>query len=236
METTPPFDAVLKGDLNAVAASGQQGLLHLILATHTGMTTEEFTSAVTEWIAHARHPRFQQPYTDLVYQPMLELIDYLRENDFRPYIVSGGTTEFMHAWCERAYGIPPEQVIGTTFVTTYQEPHRAPGLFIEPQIDFVDDGPGKPVAIQKYIGRLPILAFGNSDGDRQMLESTAAGTGARLVALVHHTDERREWAYDRTSHVGHLDKALDEATAENWIVVDMKRDWNRVFPFDHPSR
>jgi phosphoserine phosphatase len=235
--TTPPFDAVLRGDLKTLAASGNKGLAQIIIATHTGMTTTEFSRTVADWIEHAQHPRFKRPYTDLAYQPMLELIAYLRDNDFKPYIVSGGTVEFMRPWSERVYGIPPEQVIGTTFVTTFHtEANGAPALLREPKIDFVDDGPGKPVAIQARIGRQPIVAFGNSDGDQQMLEWTAAGTGPRFVALVHHTDAQREWAYDRASHVGHLDKTLDEAIAKNWTVVDMKRDWNRVFGFEGGTR
>ena len=236
-ESTPPFDAVLRGDLKMLAASGNKGLAQIIIATHTGMTTTEFSRTVADWIEHAQHPRFRRPYTDLAYQPMLELIAYLRDNDFKPFIVSGGTVEFMRPWSERVYGIPPEQVIGTTFVTTFHtEPNGAPALLREPKIDFVDDGPGKPVAIQARIGRQPIVAFGNSDGDQQMLEWTAAGPGPRFVALVHHTDAQREWAYDRASHVGHLDKALDEAIANNWTVVDMKRDWNRVFGFEGGTR
>jgi phosphoserine phosphatase len=232
-KTQMPFSAVLKGDQKALAASGEKGLSQLLLATHTGMTTDEFTRAVTEWVATARHPRFNRPYTDLVYQPMLELLAYLRANGFKTYVVSGGTVEFMRAWSERVYGIPPEQVIGTTFVTKFgiQKDGRA-SLTREPKLEFVDDGAGKPVAIQKYIGRRPILAFGNSDGDQQMLEWTASGTGLAFMGLVHHTDAVREWAYDRTSHVGRLDKALDEAIANNWTVVDMKRDWRRVFSFD----
>jgi hypothetical protein len=200
------------------------------------MTTEEFRDSVTDWIAHAEHPRFKRPYTDLVYQPMLEVIAYLRYNGFKPYIVSGGTAEFMRAWSERIYGIPPEHVIGTTFVTTFHTQNGVPALLREPKIDFVDDGPGKPVAIQKYIGRRPIFAFGNSDGDQQMLEWTVTGPGARFAGLVHHTDAQREWAYDRMSHVGRLDKALDEAMAKHWAVMDMKQDWRRVFAFEEGTR
>jgi phosphoglycolate phosphatase-like HAD superfamily hydrolase len=228
-----PFNAAVKGDFRALAAAGKKGMFELVIATHTGMATEDFSRTVTDWIASARHPRFDRQYTDLVYQPMLELLRYLRKSGFKTYIVSGGEVEFMRPWVERAYGIPPEQVIGTTFVTEYSV--RADGspavVSRAPKIEFVDDGPGKPVAIQRVIGRRPLLAFGNSDGDHQMLQWTAAGSGRRLVGLVHHTDAVREWAYDRDSHVGRLDKALDEGHAKGWAIVDMKRDWKRVYPF-----
>ena len=231
-KTTQPFKAVLDGDRQALAASREQGLAELIMATHTGMTTDEFTKTVTDWLATARHPRYSRPYTDLVFQPMLELLSYLRSNGFKTYIVSGGTVEFMRAWAEGVYGIPPEQVVGTTFVTKFQmRPDSTPVLVREAQLDFLDDGPGKPVAISKFIGRRPILAFGNSDGDHQMLQWTAAGSGARFMGLVHHTDSTREWRYDRQSHIGKLDKALDTANAKGWIVVDMGRDWKIIYPF-----
>jgi phosphoserine phosphatase len=231
-KTMQPFKAVLDGDMRSLAASGNKGLAELVMATHTGMTTDEFTKTVQDWVATARHPRFKRPYTDLVYQPMLELLTYLRANGFKTYIVSGGTVEFMRAWAERVYGIPPEQVVGTTFVTKFElRPDSTPVLVREPKIDFIDDGPGKPVSIGKFIGRRPILAFGNSDGDLQMLQWTAAGTAARFMGLVHHTDSTREWRYDRQSHIGKLDKALDEATARKWVVVDMQRDWKVIYPF-----
>lgn len=231
-KTQQPFKAVLEGDLKALAASGEKGLVELLLATHTGMSTEDFTKTVRAWLASARHPRFKRPYTDLVYQPMLELLAYLRKNGFKTYIVSGGTIEFMRPWTERIYGIPPEQVVGSSFVTKFQPGNDGkPVLRRESKIDFVDDGPGKPVGIQKFIGRRPIFAFGNSDGDQQMLQWTAAGSGARFMGLVHHTDAEREWAYDRQSHIGKLDKALDEATAKGWVVVDMKEVWKVVYPF-----
>ena len=230
-KTTQPFKAVLDGDMHALAASGNKGLAELVMATHAGMTTDEFTKTVSDWVATARHPRFKRPYTDLVYQPMLELLTYLRANGFKTYIVSGGAVEFMRPWTERVYGIPPEQVVGTTFVTRFElRPDGTPVLLREPKIDFIDDGPGKPVSIARFIGRRPILAFGNSDGDQQMLQWTAGGTGARFMGLVHHTDSTREWRYDRQSHIGKLDKALDEATAKKWVVVDMQRDWMVVYP------
>jgi phosphoserine phosphatase len=231
--TTQPFKAVLEGDTTALTAAGKKGIAEIIMATHAGMSTDEFAKAVAEWVATARHPRFGRPYTDLVYQPMLELLAYLRANGFKTYIVSGGTAEFMRAWVERVYGIPPEQVVGTTFVTRLERrPDGTPVLVREPKLDFIDDGPGKPVGIDRFIGRRPILAFGNSDGDQQMLEWTRAGAGARFAALVHHTDRDREWAYDRKSHVGKLDRALDEAAARRWTLVDMKRDWRVIYPFE----
>ncbi len=236
-KTQQPFKAVLDGDTKALAASGEKGLAELVMATHTGMTTDEFAKSVADWLATARHPRFKRPYTDLVYQPMLELLAYLRENGFKTYIVSGGTVEFMRVWAERVYGIPPEQVVGTTFVTQYQMGKDGkPALVIQPKIEFIDDGPGKPVGINKFIYRRPILAFGNSDGDQQMLQWTAAGSGARFMGLVHHTDADREWAYDRKSHIGRLDKALDEALARGWIVVDMKQSWRVIYPYEREAK
>ncbi len=205
-----PFKTVLDGDHKALAALDARELLTLMAATHTNMTTDDFTTAVSDWIATARHPRFDRPYTDLVYQPMVELLRYLRANGFKTFIVSGGGVEFMRPWAERAYGIPPEQVVGSSG----------------------DDGPGKPVGINRFIGRRPIFAFGNSDGDQQMLQWTADSSGARFMGLVHHTDVEREWAYDRQSHVGKLDRALDEAKTRGWTVVDMKRDWRTVFRFE----
>jgi phosphoserine phosphatase len=231
-KTQQPFKAVLDGDMKALVASGEKGLVELVMATHTGMTTDEFAKTAADWLATARHPRFARPDTDLVYQPMLELMNYLRENGFKTFIVSGGTVEFMRAFTERIYGIPPEQVVGTTFATQFEmRDDGKPVLVRQSKIEFIDDGPGKPVGINKFIGRRPILAFGNSDGDQQMLQWTAAGSGARLMGLVHHTDAEREWAYDRKSHIGRLDKALDEATARGWVVVDMKQSWKVIYPF-----
>jgi len=227
-----PFKAVIEGDMTTLVESGEKGLVELIMATHTGMTTDDFAKTVADWFATGRHPRFNRPYTDLAYQPMLELLAYLRENGFKIFIVSGGTVEFMRVFTERVYGIPPEQVIGTSFVTKFQmREDGKPVLVRQPKIEFVDDGPGKPVGINKCIGRRPILAFGNSDGDLQMLQWAAAGEGARLMGLVHHTDSEREWAYDRESQIGRLDKALDEATTRGWVVVDMKQNWKLIYPF-----
>jgi phosphoglycolate phosphatase-like HAD superfamily hydrolase len=226
-----PFKAVLDGDMESLAGSGEKELGELIMATHTGITTDEFSKSVAEWLATANHPRFKRPYTELVYQPMLELLTFLRQNGFKTFIVSGGTVEFMRVFSEKVYGIPPEQVVGTSFLTKFQmNTAGTPVLMRQAKIDFIDDGPGKPVGIQKFIGRRPILAFGNSDGDLQMLEWTAAGSGPRFMALVRHTDGEREWSYDRQSQVGHLDKALDEAASRKWVVVDMKRDWKVIFP------
>jgi phosphoserine phosphatase len=226
-----PFKGIIEGDLKAVSASGEHGLLEIIAATHSGMTTEQFDAILDGWIKGAEHPRFKRPYTQLVYQPMLELLAYLRANDFKTFIVSGGGVEFMRSFAEKVYGIPPEQVIGSTGVVKFSiGADGKPVLTKEAKVEFIDDGPGKPVGINRGIGRRPIFAFGNSDGDLQMLQYTAAGEGARFMGLVHHTDAVREWAYDRASHIGKLDKALDEATAKGWTVVDMKADWNAVFP------
>lgn len=229
--TRQPFKAVIDGDHKALAAAGEKGLLEIMAVTHAGMTTEAFATSVAEWLAAARHPRFNRPYAELVYQPMLELRAYLHANDFKTFIVSGGGVEFMRVFAERVYGIPPEQVVGSSGVVKFQMGQDGkPVLIKEPKVEFVDDGPGKPVGINRFIGRRPILAFGNSDGDHQMLQYTAAGGGARFMGLVHHTDAEREYAYDRQSHIGKLDKALDEATARGWTVVSMKHDWRTIFP------
>jgi len=232
-KTLEPFKSVLENDRAALAALGEKGLLEIIAATHAGLTTAEFTQAVTDWITTAHHPRFHRLYTDLVYQPMLELMAHLRANGFKTFIVSGGGIEFMRPWTDRVYGIPPEQVVGSSGVTKYEmRTDGVPVLIKEPKVEFIDDGPGKPVGINRFIGRRPILAFGNSDGDQQMLEWTAAGSGARFMGIVHHTDAVREYAYDRQSEIGRLDKAWDEAIRRKWSVVDMKNDWNTIYPFE----
>lgn len=226
-----PFKALLEGDKKALAAAGKDGLLQIIAATHTGMTVEEFARIVLDWTATAKHPRFNRLYTELVFQPMLELLTYLRANGFKTFIVSGGGIEFMRPWTNRVYGIPPEQVVGSSGAVRFEiAPDGKTSLWKLPKIEFVDDGPGKPVGINRFIGRKPILAFGNSDGDLQMLQYTADGGGARFMGIVHHTDAEREYAYDRQSHVGRLDKALDAAAKRGWTVVDMKRDWKTIFP------
>jgi phosphoserine phosphatase len=230
-KTSQPFNGVLDGDMKAVAATGEKGLMQLIAATHSGMTVSQFQKMVSDWLASARHPKFNRPYTECIYQPMVELLRYLRANGFKTYIVSGGGIEFMRPWADKAYGIPPEQVVGSSIKTKFETVQGKPDLMRLGEINFIDDKEGKPVAINQFIGRRPIAAFGNSDGDQQMLEWTAAGDGPRLMVLVHHTDAIREYAYDRQSSFGKLDKALDEAIAKHWLVVDMKGDWNRVFAF-----
>ena len=226
-----PFKSALEGDLNAVLAGGEHALLKLVMVSHAGMTTEAFAKVVQTWLATAKHPRFNRHYTDLVYQPMLELLTYLRANEFKTYIVSGGGIEFMRPWTEKVYGIPPEQVIGSSIKTKFELRNGKPILVRLPEINFIDDKEGKPVGINQHIGRRPILAFGNSDGDLQMFQWTAAGQGPRFIGIVHHTDAEREWAYDRKSHVGRLDKALDEAKAKGWTLVDMKKDWKVIYSF-----
>ena len=227
-----PFKAVLDGDMKALAAMGQRGLVEIIMATHADMSTEDFERVVTDWLSKVRHPRFKRPYTELVYQPMLELMAYLRASGFRTYIVSGGGIEFMRPWTERVYGVPPEQVVGSSIKTRYVLRSDIPILLRLPDVNFVDDGPGKPVGINGHIGRRPIAAFGNSDGDLQMLEwTTKAAATPALALIVHHTDAEREYAYDRNSHVGKLDKALDAAKLNNWTVVSIKDDWKRIFKF-----
>ncbi|MGI6852329.1 HAD family hydrolase [Mesorhizobium sp. 1B3] len=230
-KTTEPFKSAIAGDPKGLAAAGEKGLVEIVAATHSGITTTEFSKLVAGWVETARHPRFDRPYTELVYQPMLELLGYLRDNGFKTFIVSGGGVEFMRVFAERVYGIPPEQVVGSSGIVKFElGPDGKPALVKEPKVEFVDDGPGKPVGINRFIGRRPIFAFGNSDGDQQMLEWTAAGDGARFMGIVHHTDADREWAYDRQSHIGKLDKALDEGMAKGWTIVDMKSDWLNVFP------
>jgi len=227
-----PFASLLKDNVKGALAGGERAMLEIVMATHAGMTTEEFAQTVKDWIATARHPKTGRPYTEMVYQPMLELLAYLRANGFKTFIVSGGGIEFMRPWTEKAYGIPPEQVIGSSIKTKFELRDGKPVLVRLPEIDFIDDKAGKPVAINQHIGRRPIAAFGNSDGDLQMLQWATAGSGARFALLVHHTDAEREWTYDRTSSIGRLDKALDEAQAKGWTVVDMKNDWKIIFPFE----
>ena len=230
-KTKQPFKAVLENDMKALASSGEKGLIQLVMATHGGMTTTEFQQTVKDWLATAKHPRFKRPYTDLVFQPMLELLAYLRANGFKNFIVSAGGIEFMRPWTERVYGIPPEQVVGSSIKTKFEMRNGRPVLVRLPELNFIDDKAGKPVGINQHIGRRPIAAFGNSDGDLQMLQWTAAGKGARYMLIVHHTDAKREWAYDRKSKIGHLDRALDEALKHGWTVVDMKKDWKVIYPF-----
>ncbi len=227
-----PFASLLKGDLKSALAGGEPAALEILKATHAGMTTDEFAKTVGDWIATAKHPKTGRLFIEMIYQPMLELLDYLRANGFKTFIVSGGGIDFMRPWAEKAYGIPPEQVIGSSIKTKYEIRDGKPVLVRLPELNFFDEKTGKPVGIHTYIGRRPIAAFGNSDGDREMLQWTASGGGARFMALVHHTDGEREGAYDRTSSVGRLDKALDEAKARGWTIISMKDDWKRIFPFD----
>ena len=227
-----PFASLLKGDVKGALAGGEPAIFQIVMATHAGMTTAEFEQIVKDWIATAKHPTKKRFYTEMVYQPMLELLAYLRANGFKTFIVSGGGIEFMRPWAEKVYGIPPEQVVGSSIKTKFELRDGKPVLVRLAEINFIDDKTGKPVGINQHIGRRPIFAFGNSDGDQQMLEWTAAGSGISFMGLVHHTDAEREWAYDRTSHIGTLDKALDEALAKGWTVVDMKKDWKVIFPFE----
>jgi hypothetical protein len=227
-----PFASLLKGDVKGALKGGEKAMLAIVMATHAGMTTDEFEEVVKDWIAAARHPTTKRPYTEMVYQPMLELLAYLRDNGFKTFIVSGGGIEFMRPWAEKVYGVPPEQVIGSSGKLKFEVRDGQPVIVKLPEIEFIDDKAGKPVGIQRYIGRRPIAAFGNSDGDLQMLQWTVAGKGARLAVIIHHTDAEREWAYDRQSSIGRLDKALDEAKAKGWTVVDMRQDWKVIHPFE----
>ncbi len=229
-KTTQPFKGVLEGDMKAVGASGMKGLMQIIMATHSGMTAAEFEQEVSNWLATTKQKKFDRLYTELVYQPQLELLDYLRANGFKTFIVSGGGMEFMRPFSEGAYGIPPQQVVGSSVVAEFQVKDGKPALVRMPKIDFINDKAGKPVGIYEHIGRRPILAFGNSDSDMQMIEYATAGEGRRLGLFVHHTDAEREYAYDRKSHVGTLNKALDQAGANGWIIVSMMTDWKTVFP------
>ena len=228
-----PFASLLKGDVKSALAGGEHALIEMAMATHAGVTTEEFEKIVADWITTAKHPTTGRPYTEMAYQPMLDLLAYLRANGFKTFIVSGGGIEFMRVFSEKVYGIPPEQVIGSSIKTKFELRDGKPVIVRLPELNFIDDKAGKPAAIQHHIGRRPIAAFGNSDGDLQMLQWTAAGNGPRLCLYVHHTDSAREWAYDRESSIGRLDKGLDEAKANGWTVVSMKDDWKRIFPFEN---
>jgi phosphoglycolate phosphatase-like HAD superfamily hydrolase len=225
-----PFASLLKGDLKTALAGGEHAILEIVMATHADLTTDEFNAEVRAWLATARHPKTGRPYTAMVYQPMLELLAYLRANGYKTFIVSGGGVEFLRVFAEEVYGIPPEQVVGSSIRTKYEVRNGKPVIARLPEIDFIDDKDGKPVGINKFIGRRPILAFGNSDGDFEMLEWTTAGAGPRLGLLVHHDDADRESAYDRESSIGRLARGLDEGPKRGWIIVSMKNDWSQVFP------
>lgn len=225
-----PFKAVLEGDIETLAKSGRSGLLELVMATHAGMSSDEFSQIAGDWIKTAKNPKTGKPYTEMVYQPMLELLAYLRANDFKTFIVSGGGIEFMRPWTQQVYGVPPEQVVGSTIKVQYESKDRKSKLMRLPEVNLIDDGPGKPVGISYYIGRKPIAAFGNSDGDLAMLEWATDGNGARLGMIVHHDDGKREVAYDRASHFGKLDKGLEEAPKRGWSLISMKDEWKCIFP------
>lgn len=229
-KTKPPFAAALSGNFKNLLFAGEKGIVELVMATHAGMTTDEFNQIVLDWTKTARHPTTGRLYIDMVYQPMLEVLTYLRANGFKTFIVSGGGVEFMRPWTEKRYGIPPEQVVGSSIKTKYELRDNQPVIVRLPEVAFIDDKEGKPIGINRHIGRRPILAFGNSDGDYEMLRWTTAGSGLRLGLIVHHTDAKREWAYDRESHVGRLDRALTEAPEWKWVVVNMKDDWAVIFP------
>ena len=228
-KTRQPFKAVLEGDMQTLAASGEHGLVELVMASHAGNTADEFAQVVRDWAKNARHPKFNRPYTELTFRPMRELLDYLRANGFRTYIVSGGGIEFLRVFAEELYGVPPEQVIGSSVKTRYELRDGKPAIVRLPEIDFIDDKAGKPVGIHKFIGKRPVAAFGNSDGVFEMLEWTTSAPGARLGLIVRHDDDAREHAYDRHSAVGKLDRGLDEAGKRGWLVVSMKNDWRTVY-------
>jgi hypothetical protein len=233
-KTLQPFQSLLENDLNTFSTFGEHGILEVVMATHAGNSTEEFEKIVKDWLSTAKHPRFNRPFTEFVYQPMLELIDYLQKNDFKTFIVSGGGIEFMRPWVEQVYGIPRDQVIGSSIKTEFVIKDGKPVIIRLPEVDFIDDKEGKPIGINKFIGRKPILCSGNSDGDLAMMQYTASGEGLRFMLYLHHTDSIREWAYDRNSSVGRLDKGLDEAKEKGWTIINMKEDWKVVYPFELP--
>ena len=229
-KTQEPFKSVLAGNLQEPIEKGQNAIAQLVMVTHANMTVQEFEKAVTDWLATARHPRFKRPYTECVYQPMLELLAYLRANEFKTFIVSGGGIEFMRPWTQKSYGVPPQQVVGSSIRTRFEIKDDVPSIFRLPELNFIDDGPGKPVGINQHIGRRPMCAFGNSDGDYEMLQWTTMTKGVRLGMFVHHDDAEREYAYDRKSDIGRLVKGLDNADKYRWTIISMKRDWKTIFP------
>lgn len=231
-QETEPFKSILSGDLKTALAGGTHAILDIVAKTHGGMTSTEFENVVSDWTSTAVHPASGRRYTEMVYAPMLEMLDYLRANEFKTYIVSGGGIDFMRPWTYDVYGIPPEQVVGSSMKLTYEVRDGTPVLARQPEIEFIDDGPGKPVGIQSHIGRRPVVAFGNSDGDLQMLQWTDGSPYRSLSVIIHHTDGEREWAYDTPSSIGHLDKAMLEANEKGWTVVDMKNDWSKIYPYD----
>jgi phosphoglycolate phosphatase-like HAD superfamily hydrolase len=232
-KTTQPFQALLEGDMKTVMAGGEKALMQIIMTTHAGMTTEAFEQIVKQWMATATHPVTKKHYNEMIYQPMVELLDYLRANGYKTFIVSGGGVDFMRPWVEQAYGIPPDQVVGSSGKVKYDTADGHAVLIKLPEINFIDDKEGKPVGIHQYIGKRPVFTAGNSDGDYDMLQWTSTATGyPRFGMIVHHTDSTREWAYDRQSHIGNLQRGLDDAAKYNWLVVDMKQDWKRIYPYE----
>ena len=225
-----PFASVLKNDLKTALSGGEKALLEMAMATHAGITTEEFNQRVRDWLTSARHPQTKRRYNEMIYQPMLEVLNYLREKGFKTFIVSGGGVDFMRVFAEQTYGIPPEQVIGSSIKAGYEIRNSKPVIVKLPELNFIDDKAGKPVGIHQHIGRRPIAAFGNSDGDFEMLEWTTSGKGARLGVYVHHDDAKREWKYDNPSHIGQLKRGLSEAPKRGWTVISMKNDWKTIFP------
>lgn len=231
-KTTQPFQALLEGDMKTVMAGGEKALLQIVMTTHAGMTTEEFSKTVKDWMATAKHPKTGKHYNEMIYQPMVELLNYLRSNGYKTFIVSGGGVDFMRPWAEQAYGIPPYQVIGSSGKVKYEIINGNPVLTKLPEINFIDDKEGKPVGIHQYIGKRPVFTAGNSDGDYAMLQYTSSSSEPHFGMIVHHTDSVREWAYDRKSHIGNLEKGLDDAPKYNWLIVDMKTDWKIIYPGD----
>lgn len=231
-KTTQPYQSVLENDMKTLMTFGEHGLLELVMASHTGITTDEFEEIVQTWMSSSRHPKFDRPYNELIYQPMLELLEYLRANDFKTFIVSGGGVEFMRAWAEKAYGIPSDQIVGSTIAAEFDYNDGNPVIRRLPKIDFIDDKEGKPVGINKFIGKKPVFSSGNSDGDLQMLQYTDSNKYKSFQLYLHHTDSIREWAYDRESSIGRLDKGLDEAMQKGWTVIDMQKDWKLIYPFE----
>ncbi|MGI9530922.1 HAD family hydrolase [Lutimonas sp.] len=231
-KNTQPFQAVLENDMAELAKQGEHGLITLVMATHAGKTTDEFDQDVKQWIKNAKHPQKNVSYDQLVYQPMLELLQYLRDNGFKTYIVSGGGVDFMRAFVTDIYGIPEEQILGSRIKTSFDYNNGAPVIHRLPELDFIDDKEGKPLNIQKIIGKKPVFSSGNSDGDLQMMQWTASNSYKSFMLYVHHTDSIREWSYDRNSHIGKLDKGLDQARRDGWTVIDMKSDWKIIYPFE----
>ncbi len=233
-KTKQPFKALLEGDLKTALAGGERAILDIVMATHSGMSTEEFEQKVKDWMASAKHPKTGKPYNKMIYQPMVELLSYLRANGYKTFIVSGGGVDFMRPWVEQAFGIPPDQVIGSSGKVKYEVKEGKAALIKLAELNFIDDKEGKPVGIHQYIGKRPVFTGGNSDGDYAMLEWTSTASGyPRLGMIVHHTDSVREWAYDRQSHIGRLDKGLDDAAKYNWTIVDMRAEWNKIYPRDN---